>query len=305
MKPPRFLPAALLICALSWLTACSTPTATRHAKALPGVTITPCTPPDGLPELGKLTITTAFQESNLRIQTPPPKGKAMRKAFEQGKDRFYVPPVRDFHAPPVSDMGSALVVGTVYVGVGAAYGSFQGLSALVGATTGACRSIGGGLSGIPAAEHKIASQAISKAIAERPLPSSVTRRILEPNGESFSSVVQASNRTGPADTILELYDGERSLLSGGGVNPVMHLEIGYRCTLIRARDQKALHVFRVNYTSSGHKFVEWGANDAELFQEEMDKALSSLAGQIRAQLERIEANAVQTPPSQLARSQTN
>ncbi len=81
------------------------------------------------------------------------------------------------------------------------------------------------------------------------------------------------------NTILEI-SVERLGLLGEGINPPLPLVMSTRARLVKANDGTELYAGTWVYQSRTRKFVEWAANDAQPFREEVDRASQSLATEI-------------------------
>jgi hypothetical protein len=68
------------------------------------------------------------------------------------------------------------------------------------------------------------------------------------------------------------------------VNPPLALCVEAQATLVRTQDGQELYSCPVHYRSAPRKFTEWGAHDAELFHQEMEKCSRELGGAIVDQL---------------------
>ncbi len=92
------------------------------------------------------------------------------------------------------------------------------------------------------------------------------------------------------DTILEVSVPVLGLVGPVGVNPPLQLVVQACARLIRTADGTTLYTLPpvathpLAYASPGRKFVEWGAEDARLFREELDRAYQTLAEKIVEEL---------------------
>ncbi|GDY19823.1 hypothetical protein LBMAG56_11680 [Verrucomicrobiota bacterium] len=294
VKPTVCCAAALLGL---WLTGCATQphTAIQSHTAMPPL---PAVSPGGLREyrqglgpLGTIGISTVQEDEPLRIQVPPTRGEAVKKAASAGA-RALAPvsyegaKVSDFwednhpHRASQPEERSMMMVG-------GAFDLAQTLVAAawspVGAAWGASRAAS---RAIPEAVHAPALAALRTGPASVPITAETTRRIVAQTRQTTRhSIVPAANSVRrECDTILELYHGERSLRGGDELNPSLQLHLGYRVRVLRADDRRELDVFRVAYRSEGRKFADWGANDAAALRAELDRGLAVVTGQIVAQL---------------------
>lgn len=239
--------------------------------------------PQNLPPLGRILITTFFEDSTLRVQLPPVRGKAIREASTRGAMAFYVPQIPAEKIPRAGDFGSALVMsGGLMAGGGAVQLGAAALSSIGATSNGLVAMLGG----IPAHTHYPAMRALTNAQAQyHPAKEVIERLLARAQRPGWSTLALTTDREPAAvDTILELYDGERSLRGDGPINPPMQFRMGFKCSLLRPADHRVLHVFRVAYTSERRSFVQWGANDAALFRKEVEKGLASITEQIVAYL---------------------
>lgn len=275
--------------------------ATQPHTAIPGrnaLAPLPAVSPDGLRAyrqdlgpLGTIGIMTVLPDEPLRIQIPPTRGEAVKKAASAGA-RALAPvsyegaQVSDFwqdnHRHRASQPGDGSVVL-----IGSAFDLAQSLVAAVwspvGAAWGASRAAS---RGIPEAVHAPTLAALRTGPASVPITAETTRRIVAQTRQTTRhSIVPAANSLRPdCDTILELYHGERSLRGGDELNPTLQLHLGYRVRVLRADDHRELDVFRVAYRSEGRKFAEWGANDAAALRTELERGLEDVTRKIVTQL---------------------
>jgi len=85
------------------------------------------------------------------------------------------------------------------------------------------------------------------------------------------------------DTLLMVRVVNHGLSGLDGYNSKLSLNIAVRATLIRPSDSIQLCGFYVQYDSPPRKFVDWAANGALPFRQEMQTALDSIAEQIVVQ----------------------
>lgn len=87
-----------------------------------------------------------------------------------------------------------------------------------------------------------------------------------------------------ADTVLELMVYEPNISGREGINPKLGLSLGVRVRLLNARTGSELYYDYLDYRGSKHTLVDWAAQDARLFQSELQKCISHLSDEIIAQL---------------------
>lgn len=280
-----------------WLAGC----ATQPHTALPprsAIAPLPAVSPGGLREyrhgfgpLGTIGISSVLRDEPLRIQVPPTRAEAVKKAANAGA-RALAPvsyegaQVSDFWEDNHRHRASQPGDGPIMI-AGGAFDLAQSLVAAVWSPVGAAWGASRGASqGIPEAEHAPALSALRKTPASVPITAETTRRILAQTRQTTRhSIVPAANSVRrECDTILELYHGERSLRGTDEINPTLQLHLGYRVRVLRADDRRELDVFRVAYRSEGQKFPAWGAHDAALLRAELERGLEVVTRQIVAQL---------------------
>ncbi len=83
------------------------------------------------------------------------------------------------------------------------------------------------------------------------------------------------------DTVLEM-SVRKCDLQGikGGINPPLHLVMAVGIRLIQIKDGYVLCNLIYEYESNPRKFLEWGANNAQAFREELDRAFQYFAMEI-------------------------
>ena len=234
--------------------------------------------------LGRIAVVPFLGDSMLRIKFPLPRGKAVN-ANSAGALRSFIPdplPPESIRSVPSGEAGLALTLG---------YGAATALGIALGSVGALVEGTAAALSGIPAAEYDPAFKAITNAQAQISLTEGLSRRVIAMAQERRSLAFVATQSWEAPDTILELYEGERRLIGGGGANPRMQLRLGFRCTVQRASDRQPIHVFRVTYVSVSRTFVQWSAQDARLFREEVESGLADMAGMIVARLIAMDAPA--------------
>ena len=246
--------------------------------------------------LGRIAVVPFFDDSMLRIQFPLPRGKAVREHSADRVRDFILPPLPPGSIPRVGDIGSAYVVGSGLMVVGLV----DMASVALGSVAGLATATPAAFTGIPAAEYYPAFNAVTNTQVQFKITEEVTRRVMAQAQERHALAFVANKSWEAPDTILELYEGERSFKGDSSPNPCMQLRLGFRCTVLRASDRKSIHVFRVAYVSESPTFVQWGAKDARLLSEEVERGLADMAGQIVARLVAMDAPAV--TGDQLAKS---
>jgi hypothetical protein len=86
------------------------------------------------------------------------------------------------------------------------------------------------------------------------------------------------------DTILEIQLLNPALSGEGIINPPMTFSIEVRTSLRRVQDPERLYSFTLKYRSTGRKFADWAANDAQPFREELERCSQTVAAKIVEQL---------------------
>jgi len=69
-----------------------------------------------------------------------------------------------------------------------------------------------------------------------------------------------------------------------GINPSLSLGMEVRGRLIRTVDKSVLYDNTWKYEGESHVFADWAANDAQLFEEEFERAYDGLAGQLSSSI---------------------
>lgn len=85
------------------------------------------------------------------------------------------------------------------------------------------------------------------------------------------------------DTILEISGGTISLAAGeraGRINPSLMLLTTVRARLLRSVDSTVLYAYTAEYRGATHTFTEWGANNAQMFCDEINRGYHRLAADI-------------------------
>jgi hypothetical protein len=286
MKTRTSLLNLLLALATLGFMGCSTPGSfTTNPIMRTTVSDLPSIPRDLAP-LGKIQITTFLDESPIVVQLPLVRGKAIKERAREGAQAFISDPLPAESVPyasggAVAAFGGIELVGLALAPVGAAINSLRAM-----------------VKGIPAAKYYPAMRALTNAQAQFHVTKEVIHRIRSqappPDRSGFNFISHGAIT--PADTILELYEGEHSLRGNEQINPSMQFRLSFKCSLFRAIDHQLLHVFRVAYDSEYRSFVQWGANDAALFREEVETGMASMTEQIVAHLAAIEAATSRSQP---------
>jgi hypothetical protein len=161
--------------------------------------------------------------------------------------------------------------------------------ALIGATTGAFQ-------GVPKSKAEEAVVAVKNATDELKVQKVMQENILtivrEQTGYQFLVIEDQGpidindeptyvSLTGKGiDVILETNVWSYGLWGQEGINPPLHFFVNVSARLIRVRDGKVLYSRNLRRESVGRKFIDWGANNAQPFREELDFCCHSLAKQI-------------------------
>ncbi len=253
----------------------------------------PTAPPENLAPLGRIQIIRRFDDTTFRVQLPPVRGHATRDAFHRGLKAAQLPPLKIPQGG--GDMGSALVL----AGVAATYGTIQASAAILTPVKAAWKGLSVSGKGIPGFQYYPAMRALTSAQSHYRPTEEVIQRILAaappPGLPRIQFVTNSESAT--ADTLLELYDGERSLRGDPGSDRRVPFRFNFKCSLFRAHDGALLHVFRVAYTSESRLFSQWGANDAALFHEAVETGMARVTEQIVAHLSALDAHPNYVPPS--------
>jgi len=180
--------------------------------------------------------------------------------------------------------GAALVFG---LGVAAAGGT---IGALGGTVYGAVIAESG--SKIDAAEAELKS-AVIQADVQMMLRDHVLQTVRDRSSLNFIAVddqrrgangeridYQALASTG-IDTVLEVSVPRVGLAGQPGINPPVSLFMTARARLVRTADGAEMYAEKFDYHGGGaSKFLEWAADDGQMFRQEVDRGTRSLADDI-------------------------
>lgn len=101
---------------------------------------------------------------------------------------------------------------------------------------------------------------------------------------SFATQQPSKDCASPAfeglDTVLLIRVVNHGLSGRHGYNSGLAVNVVVVATLIRPQDRTQLFNFYAQYDSAKKSFIEWGANDAQAFRAEMERALQSVTQQI-------------------------
>jgi hypothetical protein len=86
------------------------------------------------------------------------------------------------------------------------------------------------------------------------------------------------------DTVLEISALKLGLEGAWSVNPPVQVSMKVMTRLIRSRDNTSLYEQAYDYSSQEHKFIEWAANDAQLFREAVARAYQEISEDIVIEL---------------------
>lgn len=224
-------------------------------------------------DLGKIGVVVSGFRPEVSFDKPLTKGEAASQSAKQGAvyGANQVPSSLFFGAL------SRLFLMGVGAGVGAIAGSIKGES-----------------------EEKIkeTENALNSYLASVDIQGTLRDRLLAVSGEQTRYSCVPIDLKGPGtqgeevtydvssyqdiDTILEVGVGWCRLfgLQNKDVNPDLLLYMGGTIRFISAKDGKVLYSREIAHTGNTHKFLDWGADNAQLFKEEMERAFPSLAGKI-------------------------
>lgn len=142
----------------------------------------------------------------------------------------------------------------------------------------------GAVAAEPAAKVKEAETALQGAFADQKVQEALRDQVLEMARD------RAGRRLVPAgtdvDSILEVGVSSLGLVGPPAVNPGLSLVVHACPRLIRVADDVELYPSgphgprALAYASAPEKFVEWGAEGARLFREEMERAWQALAEKV-------------------------
>src|SRR5207249_8945927 len=91
---------------------------------------------------------------------------------------------------------------------------------------------------------------------------------------------QALASTG-VDTVLEVSVPRIGLAGESGINPPISLLMNARARLVRTADGIEMYADKFDYRGDGaSKFLEWAADEAQMFRQEIDRGTRSLAKDI-------------------------
>jgi hypothetical protein len=101
-----------------------------------------------------------------------------------------------------------------------------------------------------------------------------------PSGETSRSYLATQG----VDTALEIHVVSAALKGNNGINPPLAVCLEAEATLFRVRDGAELYSCPVQYRSESRKFVQWAAEDARLFREELKRAYQQMGNSLADQL---------------------
>jgi hypothetical protein len=109
-----------------------------------------------------------------------------------------------------------------------------------------------------------------------------------PPGQTPTSYLEAQG----TDSALEIHVLSAALKGKSGINPPLAVCVEAEATLYRVRDGAEVYSFPILYRSEGRKFVDWAANDAKLFREELNRCYQKMGD---ALVEKLVERGVLTP----------
>jgi hypothetical protein len=86
------------------------------------------------------------------------------------------------------------------------------------------------------------------------------------------------------DTALEIHIVNAALKGKRGINPQLALCVEAQATLYRVSDGAEIYSFPILYRGEGRKFVDWAANDAKPFREELKRCYRQMGDALVDQL---------------------
>lgn len=199
---------------------------------------------------------------------------------------------------PTSGKGSGAGKGAAtgfFSMIAAGLQSGDGYGAALGIALAPVVALGGAVYGAVAAESAATVEeseaALQNALANLRIQEALRDRVLQVAKQqtrhhfvllasAFDEEVSYSSLAGEGiDTIIELSAPMLAigLFSGKGINPPLPLFLGACTRLVRVADGAELYSSGWVYRSRTRKFVEWAANNAQPFRDELDRAVLSLA----------------------------
>lgn len=172
------------------------------------------------------------------------------------------------------------------------------LGTLVGATVGGALAGGvvGAMDALPAETVREAEVALTTSLSELKPQEKLRDRVFQVARQKTPHPILVLAEFGPSspdehatygspttqgvDSILEISMLTIGLEGDWDVNPPLALAITGRTRLVRVQDGSEVHATKLEYRSGMRIFTEWAANEAQLFREEIDRALDCLAEEI-------------------------
>ena len=177
----------------------------------------------------------------------------------------------------------------VLAGVGIAVGAGAAIGGIVG-------GISGSTKGEPAEKIRESETALSGALAELNAQELAEAHLLTVAREKVHRDLVVFEKQGPAvldqemsyvsltgkgiDSILEITVRKYGLWGEKGINPPLSFFMTVSTRLIRVKDDVVLYTRTFRYEGNSAKYVDWGANNAQAFREEVDRCCRSLSEQI-------------------------
>jgi hypothetical protein len=177
----------------------------------------------------------------------------------------------------------------VLAGVGAAIGA----GAVIGGVLG---GISGSTKGEPSEKIRESETALHGVLAELNAQELMEAHLLTVAREKVNRDLIVFEKQGPAvldqevsyasltgkgiDSILEITVRKYGLWGEKGINPLLSFFMTVSTRLIRVKDDVVLYSRTFRYEGNSAKYVDWGANNAQPFREEVDRCCRSLSEQI-------------------------
>ncbi len=244
------------------------------------------TPPKQLPytsegiraNLGTIGIISASFQPEVRFQKPLSKGAATLHGAKEGA-LIVIGTGAQPNSPGVLTPEGAVVMASAPV-----------VGAVVGAIVGAVK-------GISPKKTKESEDALKDYLATLNFQETMRERFLLVTREQTQYPLVPIEGQGPKaldekatydslsdkniDTVLEM-SVRKCDLQGikGGINPPLRLVMAVGIRLIQIKDGYVLCNLIYEYESNPRKFLEWGANNAQPFREELDRAFQYFAMEI-------------------------
>ena len=152
-----------------------------------------------------------------------------------------------------------------------------------------CKQTIAAVRGVPQKKLRTAEARLSAAAREPGLQDKLTAEVAQQLGPRISPPVvlvshSSNSRRQPDETALGIAVEKASLEGDGRINPSLALCIQARATVFRASDRAEVYSWPIHYRSRARKFTQWGADDARLFRQELNRCYQQIGSAIVDQL---------------------